>query len=436
MLAAKRKRKSFFDRNADPIDAPKERFLLLMRTLRESRDLGSLVLSLRIPYMTREACKAELARTVAVLPNLRYIDLPEGFYSDEPSTNALKHELQASCLDIRRMKFSSGSEMSFSLVPRSRLWQNLELLELFRIHFETQDLLFVLSTFSRLHEIKFIDIPRLDNTIFPPASSTLPAIPALRRLTFQGTPRIHAKGLVTYLSRAQNQDALNSLSLIMTGVAPDELYKILSTAPRLFSLSINEDVDRAFPFDPPTPPLSSTSLKFLSYEVTSRTSPKYGLQPVTVSYYTYLSTSLLQGSLPSLRHLYVRDATFPETLLLPLPSRPFSDSLMPSPSFAPKGLNQPLFIYSKGLDEMEWNFTSVEPASDANGRRGSMSPSRPLSFNSAESLGPTWGGQARKSVMVGNGFGGFLAIPSGDTPRPGSSGSFGGKKERKEDLWR
>ncbi|KAL9108409.1 MAG: hypothetical protein Q9227_006870 [Pyrenula ochraceoflavens] len=436
ILAEKRKRKSFFDRNADPIDAPKDRFLQLMRTLRERRDLGSLVLSLRIPYMTRESCKAELARTVAVVPKLRYVDLPEGFFTDEPSSNTLKQELQASCMDIRRMKYSSGSEPSLTQLARNRVWPNLEILELSRINVENLDLLFVLSGFANLREIRFKDLPWLDDSLFRPSSSTVPAFPALQQMTFQGTPRLRAAGLVAYLSQQPNQNALESLSFTMTGVAVPEIHQILSRAPKLTSLSVTEDVDRSFPPDPPIPPLTSNSLKFLHYEITCHSSHKYGLQPVSTSYYTYLSSSLLQGRLASLRHLYVRDGTFPETLLLPPPSRPFSDSHMPSPHLAPRGLNQPLYIYSKGLDEMEWNFTSVEPASEADGRRGSLSPARPVSFNSAESLSPAWGGHARKSVMVGNGFGGFLAVPAEDAGRPTSSGSFGGSKKERRDLWR
>ena len=36
-------------------------------------------------------------------------------------------------------------------------------------------------------------------------------------------------------------------------------------------------------------------------------------------------------------------------------------------------------------------------------------------------MSPAWGGQERASVMVGNGFGGFLAVPTED-------GAGGGKR--------
>lgn len=53
-----------------------------------------------------------------------------------------------------------------------------------------------------------------------------------------------------------------------------------------------------------------------------------------------------------------------------------------------------------------------------------MAGGRPLSSYSAhKGLGPQWGGDARKSVVVPNGFGGFLAIPADNTVRPRSAGN-------------
>ncbi len=252
-LADKRKHKSFFDRNADPTDAPRARLLLLMRTLRENAILASRVLSLRLPYMTREGCKAELARTVAVLPNLRYVDVPEGFYSDDSSSTALKQELQVSCPEIRRMKYNAGSERSLMQIPRQRIWQNLEILELCGLQFENEELLYVLGSFSSLQDLKLVDLPWLDDSIFRPSSQSLPLFPPIKRLTFQNTPQIHAGGLAAYLSQTQNREALTQLSLSSTGVQPQQLHHVLSRAPYLESLSILESVERSFPADPPNP---------------------------------------------------------------------------------------------------------------------------------------------------------------------------------------
>jgi hypothetical protein len=345
--------------------------------------------------MTRESSKAELARTVAVLPNLRYVDVPEGFYSDDASSTALKQELQVSCPEIRRMKYNARSEGSLMQIPRHRIWQNLEILELCGLQLEIEDLLCVLGSFSSLQDLKLVDLPWLDDSIFRPTSQTLPLFPPIKRLTLQNTPQVHAGGLATYLSQAQNREALTELSLSSTGVQPQQLHHVLSRAPYLESLSILEAVERSFPTDPPSRPIASQSLKYLHYEITSALSPRFGGQPPTTSYYTYLMSSLLAQPplLPSLTSLYVRDPDFAETLLLAPPSRPFSSS---KPTLA---FSQPLSVFSKGPNEMEWNFTEVVPPDAGHGRRGSMSTTRPVSLMGAESLSPAWGGGARKSVV-------------------------------------
>ena len=80
------------------------------------------------------------------------------------------------------------------------------------------------------------------------------------------------------------------------------------------------------------------------------------------------------------------------------------------------GFNQTLEVFSKGIDELEWVFTSIQPPSQTRDRKYSASGGRPLSaYSASRGLGPQWaqggfGGEARKSVIVGNGFGGFLAV--------------------------
>jgi hypothetical protein len=385
--------------------------------------------------MTREGSKAELARTVAVLPNLRYVDVPEGFYSDDAASTALKQELQVSCPEIRRMKYNAGSERSLMQVSPQRRWQNLEILELCGLRLETEHLLRALGSFSSLQDLKLVDLAWLDDSVFGPSSQSLPLFPPIRRLTLQNTRQVHAGGLATYLSQAQNREALTQLSLSSTGVQPQQLPHILSRAPYLESLSIVEAVERSLPTDPPSHLLASQSLRHLYYEITSDVSPRFGGQPPTVSYYTYLMSSLLAQTslLPNLTNLYVRDPDFAETLLLAPPSRPFAPH---KPTFA---FTQPLSVFSKGASELEWNFTSVVPPNADHEPRGSMSGKRPVSLMGAESLSPAWGGGARKSVVVGNGLGGFLAVPSDDGIRPGSRGSItssGSVGKERMDLWR
>lgn len=102
------------------------------------------------------------------------------------------------------------------------------------------------------------------------------------------------------------------------------------------------------------------------------------------------------------------------------------------------GLKQELVVYSKGLDEMEWNFSKVQPPQ--RGRRGSATAPRPISsYGLSESMGKSWGqgAGARSSVMVGNGFGGFLAVPADGEGRPStSSGEHGRRRGSQYDMWR
>ncbi|KAI9880869.1 MAG: hypothetical protein M1830_010464 [Pleopsidium flavum] len=425
-LAKSRKRRSFFERNGDPKDAPQQRLQLFSRTVRGDESLAVMVQFLKMPYMTRETCKADLARTVSVLPNLRYVDLPEGFYNDEPSSNTLKQELQARCPNLRKMRYHSGSEPSFTGLAQSRHWQCMEILELSHLMIEPSTLLYVLDSFPALHQLKIVDAPWLDDSILQPTPS-LPLFPPLQSLSIENAPNLTAMGLKSYLSRPETREILSMLSLNSTGVLPCTLHLVLANAPHLAYLSIVDTVSHPFPAEP-SPPLTSRSLTTLYFEIFSSPSA-YSMQPLADSYYTYLTNSLLSNSLPSLRALYVRSNTFPETLLAP-----------PAPAFAPRqsnglprGLSHPLSVYSKGLDELDWNLTSIFPPT-APGRRGSASATRPISAYSALSL--TSGGDSRHSSLVGNGFGGFLAVPSDDGGRIGSaSGKKGHGRGSKTEAW-
>ncbi|KAJ5177272.1 uncharacterized protein N7482_003149 [Penicillium canariense] len=415
-LAAKRKRRSFFDRNGDPIDAPQVRLELFMRSVREAQGLGNMVLSLRMPYMTREANKATIARTISVLPNLRFVDLPAGLFSDEPSCAALKQELMIRCPDLRRIAYRHGAEGGFARLPGSQLWVNLEKLELSGLQIEAGTLRSGLASFPQLRDVTLDDLPWLEDSAFA-GNGSLPPFPAVQQLTLRETPNVTAGGLAALLSAPENRTALQSLTLAATGVLPSTLHRILSVAPRLENLSIVQEVARSFPAE-----------HLLHYEITSEAEAN-GLPPVTGSYYTYLISSLMSRALPALRDLYVRDAQFPDTLLLTPPPRLFGGGEN-GPQFGGRGLSQPLNVYSKGLDELEWNFTPYDP-DPALGHSGVKT--RPVSFQDAQ-LSRSWGGDARKSVLVGNGFGGFLAVPAEDGERPKSSSGY--KRSSRQDLWR
>ncbi|KAF7713993.1 Uncharacterized protein PECH_006149 [Penicillium ucsense] len=423
-LAAKRKRPSFFDRHGDPIDAPQVRMELFMRTVREAQGLGNMVLSLRMPYMTREANKSIIARTISVLPNLRFVDLPSGLFNDEPSCTALKQELMARCPNIRRMSYCHGSEGSFARLPGSQLWLNLEKLHLSGLQVEASILRDGLASFPRLHDLTLEDLPWLDDSAFA-YNDSLPPWPALSQLVLRDTPNVTASGLATMLSVPIVRKTLRSLTLASTGILPSTLHRILPVAPQLHSLSIVQEATRSFPTEQ-VPPLLSKSLRLLHYEITSEVGAN-GLPSMARSYYSYLISSLMAHGLPALRDLYVRDAQFPDTLLLAPPPRLYGGGES-GPQFAGTGLTQPLNVYSKGLDEFEWNFTPFDPAP---GR--SAGKTRPVSFHEAQ-LSRSWGGDARKSVLVGNGFGGFLAVPADEGQRPQTGVAH--KRRTSSDLWR
>ncbi|KMU83044.1 hypothetical protein CIHG_00826 [Coccidioides immitis H538.4] len=376
-------------------------------------------------YMTREASKSEIARTISVLPNLRYVDLPAGVFTDDAASHFLKVELMARCPDLRRMKYAHGSERSLSTIPHKQPWANIEVLELSKIAVEPSLLRQVLGCFPQLQDLKLEEMQWLESSIFELMPSS-PPFPSLQRLTLQDTPNVTARGLAAYLSTPQNIRALKHLSLLTTGVVPQELHEILTRATSLETLSIIYEVTRAFPTGS-VPLLCSTSLTLLHYEITSEPGA-YGAQPVSASYYTYLMSSLLAGDLPALNVLYVRDAHFSETLMLAPPPRLLGGG-EGGPQSVGRGFNQLLAVYSKGMDELEWNFTTYEPFAGSERR---TSVARPLSLHGAQ-LGPSWGENARESVLMNNGVNGFLAVPSDQRPKSSSGWS---QKGAPRDLWR
>ncbi|CAG8978890.1 hypothetical protein HYALB_00005227 [Hymenoscyphus albidus] len=456
ILAEKRKRRSKLNRNAEPEDTARARLLLLHRTLRENWDTFALTVQyFKTPYMTRETSKPDLARTVALCPNLRYLDLPEGFFTDDPSCHTLKQEVQARCPNIRKMAYMGGSERSLEVLAGGMLWRNLEVLELSRLNMDPAVLRRALGSLPNLHGLKITDMKSFDDRLLE-HNDYLPPFPALTELIIHNVPNVTADGLASWLLRSDTQDSLKTLTLEATGVHPSTLKQILDTAPKLKHLSIIESVTTSFP--PGVPTLSSSSLETFHYEITSAASANS--YTTTPGYYGYLTSSLLSRGLPNLRELYVRDPDFPESLIgLAPPSAPFvndPDNYVPKPFASPTNnrfssnnpfanmqqpvLRQDLEVYSKGLDEMEWNFSKVEPPRGHN-RRGSASAARPVSsYGLNDSIGKPWlqNGGARRSVIVGNGFGGLLKIPSEEGVRPSSSAGEKGVKPRRSqyDIWR
>ncbi|KAL8870680.1 MAG: hypothetical protein Q9198_007576 [Flavoplaca austrocitrina] len=404
------------------IDAPKQRVEQFSRTVRDNQSLAIQVEFLKMPYMTRETCIADMARTVSVLPNLKYVDLPDGIYSDDRSCLTLKQELEAKCADLRKMKYLRGAERSFALLSQSRPWPNLQVLELSRLEIDPNTLVSVLASFPALHELRLEELPMIDDTIFRRSHSTS-CFPPIETFSLQSTPGLTAHGFEAYLSRPEVCEVLTNLSVINTGVIPSELHRILATAPYLKNLRVNQTIHRALTAST-IPPLASRSLQKFQFEIESPSTSPHDLQPPSESYYEYLASSILAGNFPSLNSLYALSTSLP-SLLLPPPLAPFANPKGPS-----SGLRQALMLYTKSIPEHDWYLTVISPPTSTN-RRGSATATRPISFyNGSTQLGPQWGDKARDSVIVGNGFGGFLAVPNEDGLRPSSSGGHKHKHSR------
>lgn len=432
-LSAKRQRRT---KNGASVDVPGTRLQLLSRTLRENPYLAGYVQILRLPFMTREGHIADLARTVSVLPRLRYIDLPEAFYKGEPSCHTLRQEAQARCPEIRKMTYCAGSEAYFDLLSR-RHWNQLEVLELTGLRAEANSLRRILPCLPQLRQLKLSAMPWLGDNFFH-ATATLPSFPSVQKIILEEMPQISVAGLKTYLSRKDARNSLTCLSLQSTGIAIQHLHILLAAATSLEELSFVESVQHTLTLDP-LPPLASPSLKILYYEVTSSSTFR-DLGDPAEAYYSYLSSSLISKSLPKLRELYVRDPAFPESLLLAPPSPVFAGSA----SRAKPNFSQTFEVYSKGLDDMDWVATSIGAPQVIANRTG-FSGGRPLSsYSASRGLGPQWGVGARHSIVVGNEHGSFLTVPVDDPSLPpqtlGPEGiklaSPDDKRSSRYDLWR
>ncbi|KAI0999477.1 hypothetical protein K3495_g8718 [Podosphaera aphanis] len=469
-LAEKRLRKSFKSRNAEPENTAQARLRLLSRTLREDpRGVALKVQYLKVPYMTREICKSDLARTISILPNLRYVDLPDGAYTDDASCDTLRLEVQRRCPDLRKMSYLKGAERSLENLIGGEIWHNLEVLELSSLNMDPTTLRYCLASLRRLRALKLTDMNSFDDRVLA-QSEHLPVLPPLTELMLDRVPNMTAQGLISYLSQINTQKSLKNLSLTETGISPVSLHIIVALAASLENLSITETMSSDLPAD--VPYLKSNSLRILHFEITAAPSARF--TDSAVSYYDYLQASLRSGSLPNLQELYVLDPEFPEKLLelsLPRPSFAYqSESFVPShrknasqssnPFLSPTNnrfstrnpfvplpkqssiesfpvaLSPPLTpsvpraleVYSKGLDEMEWNFSQV-PSRAGHQRRGSAISLRPTSvYGLSDGVDRGWTAatsDVRRSVIVGNGFGGFLAVPNeeNNTRRPCSSAS-------------
>ncbi|KAK3898743.1 hypothetical protein C8A05DRAFT_37668, partial [Staphylotrichum tortipilum] len=334
-LAERRRRRSFFDRNGEPEDPAQARLKLLCRALREDPvRRGRLVQFLKMPYMLRESCQADLARTIAVTPNLHYVDLPEGLFTDEPSFLTLRLEVQARCLELRKMTYMAGSEKSLCELATGRVWTKLEVLELIRIDMEPGMLRHALSYLGNLRAVKISQSASFSDETLA-WNDMLPPFPPVEEFILTDAPNVTSEGLMAWLVLPEARQALRVLTLNGTGVKPWALQELMAYTPALKHLSIIDSVSATMPAAAGMhniPPLSSTSLESLHFEITaSASTPKYST--VTASYYNYLAGSLLSGCLSNLHAVYVRDPNFPDLLLgLPPPAPSYADGRLARPA--------------------------------------------------------------------------------------------------------
>ncbi|GAM84031.1 hypothetical protein ANO11243_020220 [Dothideomycetidae sp. 11243] len=421
LLSEKRHRKSFRHPSVEgKEDIPGRRLSLFCRTVRESSNLAQQVEILKLPYMTRETSKGELAATVSVLSSLKYVDLPEGVFDGDPSCHTLVNELQARCPQIRRMAFRKGAETYLESLT-DRHWASLEQLELSGVSVEPSLLRIILASLPTLKSLALLQLPWINDSIFE-NSPNLPAFPCLEALAIEDCPNITSRGIRIYLSDQRNRNTLSRLRLRRTGITVSSLTEFLYDAVRLQYLTLISRVNFADTLPLTTTPLlASISLRVLNFEIMDADEHAPNLTKPSAAFYSYLARSLHSNSLPSLQTLYVRDTGFPDLLLRP----PQQQQGMNGASAST--LAAPLEVYSKGLDEAEWIYTVITQnfphqhtsRSDPSSNSPSLfsSGGRPLSaYNASRGLGPQWGGS--DSVMVGNGFGGYLAVPRDESPRP------------------
>lgn len=488
---AERRKKSRFDRNGIPEDPAQARLRLFRRTVRDDPTrLGKMVQFLKIPYMLRESSHVELAQTIAVLPNLHYVDLPEGMFADEPSLATLRLEVQARCPNIRKTAYNAGSEQSLAQLASGRIWTKLEVLELNGINIDPMTMRAVLSSLTNLRALKVTESQSFSDEVLI-CDDGMPSLPPLEELVLKDTPRVTITGLVDYLAWQETQNALRVLTLKDTGVHPSSAADILIMASSLHTLALQSRVVDAFPHQNGIRPLASKTLTTLRYEVSGE-STHGSFSALETGYYNYLTSSILGGGFPRLRRLYVLDDSMPEKLQgLPPPNAAFSagrarassftasrdrpsvpsmrlspDALGPPPTLSPPqrrpisnvpptnrfSSNNPfaqssqpfspppalhtLEVFTKSDELGKWNFSRVDsmhhlaaPAPPA------LSPNgRPVSSYGlgADVQGMGWGGnEARRSVMVGSGVGAFLAVPAAEENPFGGPGGGGSS-----DSWR
>ncbi len=318
------------------------------------------------------------------------------------------------CPDIQRMTYRAGAEGSFPRLGVPNRWINLKVLDLEGVTIEPAQLVSATASLLALKELKLDSLPLLEDTLFTSDFAGL-RLPPVQHLKLCNISSVTAQALQTYFQRPDTRESLSQLSLLETSIPLAEVHLLLDTLPRLQKLHISTTVSRPLAFGQPT--LSSQSLRTLTFQVLDKDSLSNITQSPAQSYYVQLCSSITSGQFPSLEALYALSAEVP-TLLMPPPSVPFAANGTHS---ATTRIRRELRAYTKTMVENDWELTIISPPSAQN-RRGSRTYTRPLSLYDDPDINAASAHRPKDSVMVSNGWGGYLAVP-GHERRPSSSKS-------------
>ena len=355
--------------------------------------------------MARQGAAADLARTVSVLPNLWYVDLPDGLFEDRQSCMTLKNELYMRCPEIQRMTYKSGAEGSFSILAVSQRWPNLKVLDLGGISANPSEIVMATASLFALQDLKLEDLPLIDESLFTSDFRGM-RLPPVHHLRLHNISSVSTQALATYLQRNDTKEALTHLSLVDSNIPLSEIHLLLSQAPCLKTFHIFSIVSKPLLAND-LPPLASQSLRQLTFEVLDRDSMRSLAQPPAQSYYSYLCSSVISGRLPSLAALYALSADVP-MLLMPPSAASFASG---GPSAMALRLMHELRVYTKTVVENDWELTIMSPPS-AHDRKGSRTNTRPVSLYNDPLINAAYSHRPKDSVLVSNGWGGFLAVPN------------------------
>ncbi|KAF8430165.1 hypothetical protein EV426DRAFT_7163 [Tirmania nivea] len=307
-LWRRRNRRSFFSNGStDSNEQVKVRIKFLYRTIQENEQIANTVLYLKAPFWVREGCKQELTLLVSLIPNVRYIDLPQSVYTGDNSSPLLA-TMRSRSSQLRLMGWRAGGEHSLMHIASEQPWKMLEVISLSNLKLDDTQIQSVMASLPQLKSVTLEEMAYITDAIFDSSYESM-GFPLIKSLKIQECPKLTIAGIKQYLLLQCTQPTLEELTLTNAGVIPDHLNSIMDIAPVLRVLSITCAVSKPCPPASQLRYLSSKSLRKITYDVTNCDSSQ-GLTACAPSYYQYLADSLCNGTVPSLTKLYVNEARF------------------------------------------------------------------------------------------------------------------------------